>query len=88
MAETRKHRVTVRDDIDRAIFAALGEPVLPNPPGADGAEPAAADDAPAASEKPAAACFATGSVVGQFTFSGAAPKAAPPAPVADETHQG
>ena len=40
MPETRKHRVQARDQIDQAIFAALGEPVLANQPGAGADETA------------------------------------------------
>lgn len=35
MAETRKHRATVRDELDQAILAALGENVRPVTPGDD-----------------------------------------------------
>lgn len=35
MAETRKHRTTVRDALDQAILAALGENVQPVMPGGD-----------------------------------------------------
>lgn len=66
MPETRKHRVQARDQIDQAIFAALGEPVLPNQPG-----PAEAS-APGASESRSpvtgATPFTTGGALGSFTF--------------------
>lgn len=35
MAETRKHQQVARDDLDRAIHAALGEDVRPFTPGED-----------------------------------------------------
>lgn len=35
MAETRKHRTTVRDELDQAILAALGENVRPVTPGSE-----------------------------------------------------
>lgn len=32
MADTRKHRVEVRDELDKALNAALGQPVPPTEP--------------------------------------------------------
>lgn len=60
MAETRKHRVEVRDELDKALYAALGQPVRPAEPGpppnpspdASRVEPPATDEAePEASEQ-------------------------------------
>lgn len=44
MAETRKHQPVVRDDLDRAIKAALGEGVRPTTPGGDPFAPASDGD--------------------------------------------
>ena len=71
MAETRKHRIEVRDELDKALLAALGEPVRPvepgsqpPPPGDGGAEPAASDPG-----RPHTTPFVTpGSSMGGFTF--------------------
>lgn len=72
MAETRKHRVEVRDELDKAIQAALGAPVRPQEPGAR-AEPEASGAAePTASDtvKPHTTPFITpGSTMGGFTFA-------------------
>ncbi|QIK72413.1 hypothetical protein G7070_09200 [Propioniciclava coleopterorum] len=80
MPETRKHRVQARDQIDRAIFAALGEPVLPNQPGAEKAAPEASgqEDRPPT----AATSFLSGGTMGQFTFH-AGKTTSQPAPDAD-----
>ncbi len=77
MPETRKHRVQARDQIDQAIFAALGEPVLPDQPGpADaGAPEASQTQTPPAG---AATSFTTGGAMGSFTF-----RTKPPAPDKD-----
>lgn len=85
MPETRKHRVQARDQIDRAIFAALGEPVLPNQPGAEKAAPEASEQ----EDRPptAATSFLSGGTMGQFTFHAGKPArdtTAHPAPDADE----
>jgi len=69
MAETRKHRVQVRDELDKALHAALGEPVRPHEPGpapAAGAEAAEAE--PEASARPASPFIAPGSTIAGFTF--------------------
>ena len=61
MAETRKHRVTPRDELDQALFAALGEPMRPSVPG----EPAAASEPAAPVTAP---IVAPGTALGSFTF--------------------
>ena len=69
MPETRKHRVQARDQIDQAIFAALGEPVLPNQPGTEADEAASEAAEPVTNpHTPAASPFLTGGSMGQFTF--------------------
>lgn len=79
MPETRKHRVEPRDELDRAILAAMGEPVRPTTPGEDRLPPSAESyvtdepdaEAPAkpASAKPATPTFTTpGTTLGAFTF--------------------
>jgi len=66
MPETRTHRVTPRDELDQALFAALGEPVRPLMPG----EPAQA--AGAESSEPASPVTAPiaihGTALGSFGF--------------------
>ena len=69
MAETRKHRVTPRDELDQALFAALGEPVRPLVPGepapsGDGSDAEASDPAPSVT----APIVAPGTALGSFTF--------------------
>lgn len=73
MAETRKHRIEVRDELDKALLAALGEPVRPVEPGASTGS-AAADATDEASPAPASGGpFVTpGSSLGGFSFG--APK--------------
>lgn len=67
MPETRKHRVQARDELDRALFAALGEPVRPATPGASAT--------PAADQPPAqtASTPTTGRPLGTFTFGARKP---------------
>lgn len=60
MAETRKHRIEVRDELDKALLAALGEPVRPVEPEAS---PGPASQGPV---------ITPGSSLGGFTFG--APK--------------
>ena len=68
MAETRKHRVEVRDELDKALRAALGDPVRPTEPGPR-PEPAAADEAePEASEKPTVTFVSPSTTIAGFTF--------------------
>lgn len=83
MAETRKHHIAVRDELDKALYAALGQPVRPVEPGpkaADSpqaveAEPAASDDEPAHERhRSATSTFVTpGSTLAGFTFGHANP---------------
>ena len=68
MPETRKHRVQARDQIDQAIFAALGEPVLPNQPGPTPTASPAAPESPDAAAGPSPTSFLTGGAMGAFTF--------------------
>lgn len=49
MAETRKHRTEVRDELDQAILAALGENVRPVMPGSE--DPFDGDTEPADSDQ-------------------------------------
>ena len=74
MAETRKHRIEVRDELDKAVQAALGAPVRPVEPGAPPAS-SGNDAAPAASEgaKHTAPFVRPGSTLGAFTFGAAHP---------------
>ncbi len=64
MPETRKHRVTPRDELDQALFAALGEPVRPLVPG----ERAADADESAPTSAVAAPILSPGTALGSFTF--------------------
>ncbi len=75
MPETRKHRVQARDQIDQAIFAALGEPVLANQPGA-GADETASETPQAEPTRHtlAASPFVSGGAMGQFTFHASKPR--------------
>lgn len=73
MAETRKHRVEARDDLDRALFAALGEPVRPATPGQ---QPAAGTDERRDPQTPTPA---TGRPLDTFTFGA-------PRPAEDSDH--
>lgn len=68
MPETRKHIPQARDDLDRALFAALGEPVRPFQPGAKASE-ADPEGEPGASEAEAQAPKPT--TLGSFTFRSA-----------------
>lgn len=79
MPETRKHRVTPRDELDEALFAAFGEPVQPLAPGSRPApetfvseadapvEDSADDPAPVSPVMP---IVGRGTVLGGFTFGG------------------
>lgn len=58
MAETRKHHVDVRDELDRALYAAT-HPTT----GAGEPEPAASD-----TPRPTSAFVAPGSPLARFTF--------------------
>lgn len=64
MPETRKHRVTPRDELDQALFAALGEPVRPLAPGDHAAD---ADEA-APTSAVATPILSPGTALGSFTF--------------------
>lgn len=67
MPETRKHRVEPRDEIDRALFAAMGEPVRPSTPGEPRTEPDEGE--PEASAPPATTLFVTpGTALGAYSF--------------------
>lgn len=72
MAETRKHRVEARDELDRALLAALGEPVRPIEPGSrnrPATDQTAEASGTAAPEAPHTAPFVVpGSTLGGFTF--------------------
>lgn len=68
MPETRKHRVQARDQIDQAIFAALGEPVLPSQPGMAPLHAPTAERSEQGAVTPSATSFATGGTMGAFTF--------------------
>ncbi|MFT3876550.1 MAG: hypothetical protein QM708_09035 [Propioniciclava sp.] len=78
MPETRKHRVTPRDELDRALFAALGEPLQPLTPGSLAPPETFSDDVAedAPSQKPAESIVHTtpivarGTALGGFTFGG------------------
>ena len=74
MAETRKHRVEVRDELDKALRAALGDPVRPTEPGPR-PEPAAADEAePEASENPVTSFISPSSTIAGVTFGQTRPR--------------
>lgn len=73
MPETRKHYVQARDQLDQAIFAALGEPVLPHQPGSDSETTTKTPDSRAGNGP---ASFTTGGTMGHFTFH-AKPKPQP-----------
>lgn len=68
MAETRKHRVTPRDELDQALFAALGEPVRPAVPGEPSAASGPADEASEPAAPVTAPIVAPGTALGSFTF--------------------
>ena len=73
MAETRKHRVEVRDELDKALHAAMGAPVRPTTPGPRD-EPATTAEPDAAGGEHAASRFVTpGSTIAGFTFGQATP---------------
>lgn len=77
MAETRKHRIEVRDELDKALLAALGQPVRPVEPGsqvAPGQAPAAEPTAPEAATPHTAPFVRPGSALGGFTFGPKKPK--------------
>ncbi len=74
MAETRKHRVEVRDELDKALYAALGQPVRPTEPGPGASDPErASEDQPADPERPSTSFVAPGSTIAGFTFGPGTP---------------
>ncbi len=76
MAETCKHRVEVRDELDKALYAALGQPVRPAEPGAqpttfpttDEGEPGASEEERGERDHAATTFIAPGSTIAGFTF--------------------
>ena len=68
MAETRKHRVEVRDELDKALRAALGDPVRPTEPGPRPEPAAAGETEPEASEKPTVTFVSPSTTIAGFTF--------------------
>lgn len=67
MAETRKHNQQVRDDLDRALLAALGEQVRPFTPGSDPFAPQG-DVAASTDEEPRPGVVPPAAPLGAFTF--------------------
>lgn len=68
MAETRKHQQVIRDALDQAIFAALGENVRPFTPGEDPyAAPTTEPEADAGTAAPGQLPWTT--PLGAFTVS-------------------
>ncbi|MFP5415296.1 MAG: hypothetical protein ACLGHZ_00190 [Actinomycetes bacterium] len=68
MPETRKHHVQARDELDEAVFAALGEPIRPAVPGQT-PPPTAPEAATEASAPTRSVTFVTpGTMLGGFSY--------------------